>query len=104
MNLEENYLFCYISEGPAAANIYDKFTNSQLVVDWSFDALYFKFNNEEWITLSIGPETHTNDVYKINTTEMIRVFLKLCCYAVENIKGRNYKINKALNEIREIIK
>jgi hypothetical protein len=104
MNLEENYLFYYILEGHAAANIYDKFTNSQLVVDWSFDALYFQFNNKEWITLSIGPETTKNEIHEINTPEMIRIFLKLCCYAVENIKGRSYKINKALNEIREILK
>jgi hypothetical protein len=45
MKYDEEYLFLYIVEGPAAANIYDKFTNSQLVVDWSFDALYYKFNN-----------------------------------------------------------
>jgi hypothetical protein len=104
MDIENEYLFYYITEGPAAANIYDKFTNSQLIVDWSYDALYYKFNNGKWIILSIGPETSENEIHEINTREMISIFLKLCCYAVENIKGHSYKINKALNEIRKIIK
>ena len=104
MEYDEEYLFLYIVEGPAAANIYDKFTNSQLVVDWSFDALYYKFNNEEWITISIGPETHTNDIYKINTAEMVRVFLKLCAFSLDNIKGTSIKISRSLNEIRGFFK
>lgn len=100
MDIDTEYLFLYIVEGPAAANIYDKFTNSQLVVDWSFDAIYFKFNNREWITISIGPETNTNDIHKIDTPEMVRVFLKLCLYSLDNIKGNSRKIKRALNEIK----
>jgi hypothetical protein len=47
MDIENEYLFYYITEGPAAANIYDKFTNSQLIVDWSYDALYYKFKERK---------------------------------------------------------
>jgi len=104
MNCDNDYLFLSIVEGPSAANIYDKFNNSQLVVDWSYDGLYFKFNNKDWITLSLGPDTIKNEIHEINTREMVRVFIKLCCYAVENIKGNNYKINRTLNEIRKFFK
>ena len=104
MEYDEEYLFLYIVEGPAAANIYDKFNNAQLVVDWSFDALYYKFNNKNWITISIGPETHINDIHKINTAEMVRVFLKLCAFSLDNIKGTDNKTIRALNEIRSFFK
>ena len=103
MITDNEYLFFFIVEGPAAANIYDKFNDSQLVVDWSFDALYFQFNKGDWITISIGPETATNDIYKIDTREMVIVFLRLCCYAVDNIKGTGIKITRALNEINKLI-
>jgi len=103
MIADNEYSFLFIVEGPAAANIYDKFNNAQLVIDWSYDALYFQFNKGDWITISIGPETATNDIHKIDTREMIIVFLRLCSYAVDNIKGISIKIKRALNEINKII-
>ena len=68
------------------------------------EVLQEAFNNKEWITISIGPETHTNDIHKINTAEMVRVFLKLCAFSLDNIKGTSIKISRSLNEIRGFFK
>ena len=47
---------------------------------------------------------NTNDIHKINTAEMVRVFLKLCAFSLDNIKGTSIKISRSLNEIRGFFK
>jgi hypothetical protein len=85
--------------GPAAAHVYDDSTNSKISIDWSFDGLYYQYNNGPWITLSLGPKTTTNELDKINTPEMKSVFKSLCFYGIENLQGYSGNSDKALPKV-----
>lgn len=78
-----NNSFRYTS-GPAAVTIYNDSQESNLTIDWSYDAIYFKYKNSSWITLSIGPKTTKNEVNKINGSKMINIFKNLIFYALNN--------------------
>ena len=75
-----------ISVGPAAANIYDDDTKSRLTVDWSFDAIDYKYRNGEIITFSIGPKTEKSELFKIDTPDKKLIFKNLAFFAIENLK------------------
>ena len=92
-----------ISTGPAASNAYDNEGN-QLTVDWSFDAVYYKHKDGEWITISIGPKTEICDINKINNVIMKEKFKSLCLYAYTNIKGYSEISDKALEELKKKLK
>ncbi len=92
-----------ISTGPAACNVYDS-ENNQLTIDWAYDSAYYKHNNCEWITISLGSSTILCEIYKINTVDMIEKFKKLCLYAYTNINGYSDISDKALILLKKKLK
>ena len=92
-----------ISTGPAASNIYDNEEN-QLTIDWSFDAVYYKYNNGDWITISLGPKTEICEMYKINNVIIQEKFKNLCLYAFTKIKGYSEISDKALEILKKKLK
>jgi hypothetical protein len=89
--------------GPVAATIKDN--HSTLVIDWSYDALYFKYYDEPYITISIGEKTQIDEIFKINTPEIKSKFKHLSYFAFDKLKSqRCYKnINNSLNELERIV-
>lgn len=92
-----------LTSGPAAGNVYDYEKQTQLTIDWSYDGLYFKYKNEPWIVLSLGPETTRNELDKINTPEMITEFKTLCFHALNNLKDHSTMADKAMIQVEKII-
>jgi len=91
-----------LSKGHAAANIYNG-TISQLTIDWSYDAVYFKYKDNDSIILSVGPSTSTHEIEKINTSEIITEFKSLYIYAKNNLTGYSTNSDKALGKIAKIV-
>jgi thymidine kinase len=91
-----------LSKGPAAANIYHG-TISQLTIDWSYDAVYFKYENNDSIILSLGPCTSVHDIGKINTPNMITEFKSLYIYALNNLNGYSGNSDKALVVLGRVV-
>jgi len=54
------------SIGNAAANFYladnEKKTSSQLTIDWSYNAMYFKYQGTPWITISFDNLEEVNNI------------------------------------------
>ena len=101
----ENNWSLRLSKGPTAAHIYLIINNNnccQLTLDWSYDGIYYKYYNDNWITLSIGPKTETHDSYKINTEDKLKIFKLL---AMDLNKLQNYSINsdKSLIKLKELL-
>ena len=101
----ENNWLLRLSKGPAAAHTYLILNDQnccQLTLDWSYDGVYFKYHNDKWITLSIGPLTKTHDLYKIDTEDKLKVFKLL---ATDLNKLENYSINsdKSLIKLKELV-
>jgi len=92
-----------ISTGPAACNVYDNQEN-QLTVDWTFDAVYYKYKNENWITISLGPKTEICEIHKINNVIMTEKFKNLCLYTFSNIKGYSKISDDALEILKKKVK
>jgi hypothetical protein len=97
-NVYNNFRF---SSGPAAANAYNDNNNTQLTIDWSYDGIYFKYDNT-WITLSIGPKTINHEMSKIDTAIMKYTFKKLCLYAIEELNKLTNK-DTIVKKIEELI-
>jgi hypothetical protein len=81
------------SAGSAAANIYEEDSNSQLTIDWSFDDIYFKYRDNEWVTLS-------TDFAKINSLAMKRMFKSLALHAFQELEDHSKNATKALKDLR----
>lgn len=92
------------SAGPSAAHVYDDNTNSKICIDWSFDGLYYQYNNGSWITLSLGPKTIVHELDKINTPEMKSVFKSLCFHGVEKLQGYSGNSDLALLKVNDLAK
>lgn len=93
MDAENNYNF-RLTKGPYAANVYLMQNDTyccQLTLDWSYDGVYFKFFNDDWITLSIGDKTITHDIDKLDTPNKIRIFKELSSHFLNNLQ--NYSEN-----------
>ena len=92
-----------LTSGPAAGNVYNFEQKTQLTIDWSLDGLYFKYKDENWIVLSLGPKTTINELDKINTSEMVSEFKTLCFHALNNIRDHSIIADKAMIEVEKII-
>ena len=88
-----------IFKGPAASNTYLSMEGkdiAQLTLDWSFDAIYYKIRDEDWVTISIGELMEQDEIYKIDTSEKIKVFKKLAFYTLSELRNYSGKSDKAL--------
>ena len=101
-----------ITYGPAASNTYiDKpsppgqegETLHQLTVDWSYDGVYFKYNQEEWITLSIGQRTENHQIECLDTSDKKKIFKEMSEFTAENLKGYSGNSTKALLQLQMIV-
>ena len=91
-----------VSKGDYAVTIYDD-DGSSLTIDWSFDGLYFKYKNGPYITLSLGEKTKENQIYMINTPDIIEVFKKMCFFGFKNLKGYSDNSKNAVYEVLKFV-
>jgi hypothetical protein len=103
--MEDSY--CTISKGPAAAHIYLMINNiceCQLTLDWSYDAIYYKYYDDDWIILSIGPKTTYNksQIDKINTQDKVQIFKKLAEKCLTDLPNYSTISDRSLISLREI--
>jgi hypothetical protein len=105
-NLEiENNWRLTLSKGPAAAHVYlsINYTNCcQITLDWSFDAVYFKYYDYDWITLSIGPKTITHEIDKIDTDDKLKIF-KLLASQFNKLKDYSIISNESLITLKKLL-
>jgi hypothetical protein len=87
----------------ASKTFYDDETNSRLTIDWTYDGIYFQYENEPWITISIGPKTEINEINKIDLPSKIRVFKKLCFQALNSLKNHSQICDDALIEVKKVV-
>lgn len=95
-----------ISKGKAAAHIYliiDNIDCCQLILDWSYDGAYFKYYNDNWIILSLGAQTQTHDIHKINSFDKLKTF-KLLIFNLDELKDYSIISNKSLSKIKSLLK
>ena len=91
-----------ISIGNKVTTIYDNINQAKIIIDFEYDGLYFKYQSQPWITLSLGPKTEINECYNINTHCIKTIFKNLCFYAYEELKNIPNASN-ILFELRNII-
>ena len=89
-----------MSIGPAAANIYDDINNSQLCFDWSYNSIYFKHNNLNWIIISLDSVLN---LYEIIPFSLNTQFKSLYIYTYNNLKNYSVIPNNALFKFKKII-
>ena len=92
-----------INYGPAAANVYHLDDTCQLTIDWSFDGVYFKYKNEEWITLSIGEKTTNHQIGSLNTPDKICLFKEMVSFSQKKLKSYSGNSKKALAALSKIV-
>jgi hypothetical protein len=90
-----------ITKGPAAANVLkildDKYVHTQLLLDWSFDAIDFKYLDNKWITL-----TNLN-INSLDLDQHIEI-KELADYALIHLKDYSEKTNKSLLQLVDLLK
>ncbi len=94
-----------LSKGPAASNTYYEENGKiiyQLTLDWSFDGVYFTYDNQP-IIFSIGPRTDINELHMINTPDKINALKNLAKYTKTNLIGYSGNSDNALSELNKII-
>jgi len=96
-----------LSKGPAAAHIYltpnfYDYECCQLTLDWSYDGVYFKYQNDTWITLSIGKNTKTHDIDRIDTDDKKKVFKIMSSHFFDKLQNYSICSNNSLIELRKI--
>lgn len=78
-----------INKGPVAA-ICKLMDNNKLIaemtLDWSYNAIYFKFYYNDYMIISIGSKTVKNDINKLNIND--KLFFNLTSnHLIKKIKG-----------------
>jgi len=94
-----------LSKGPAAAHVYlsiNSLEYCQLTLDWSYDGVYFKYYDDSWIILSVGPETETHEIKKIDTENKIKSFKYLASQFLNKLQNYSEKSNKSLVKLKEL--
>lgn len=94
-----------LSKGPAAAHSYLIINGNQtcqITLDWSYDGVYFKYYDNPWIILSIGPKTQTHEIEKIDTEDKKKVFKYLSSQFFDKLQNYSENSNKSLKKFREI--
>ncbi len=71
------------TSGIAAANAADYTNDYSLMLDWSYDGLYFTYKNIKPIIISLGPKTTKTEIFKIDTPEMKTAF-KILSFKILN--------------------
>ena len=87
--------------GLSASYIYDDNNKTQLIIDWFYKGIYFKYKNLPWIMLSIDSDLDNLEIYRINTYDIKNTFKKLCLYAIEELNKltKKYEIINKINEV-----
>ena len=96
---------CRLSKGNAAAHVYlviNSTESCQLTLDWSYDGVYFKYYDDHWVFLSIGLETKTHEIEKINTDNKIKIFKYLASQFFDKLKNYSENSNKSLIKLQEL--
>jgi len=88
-------------KGSAGATIYSNKNLSHhekvtLTIDWSYDAMYFKYYTDDYITISLGIKTDKDEIFKIDTDEKKSMFKTLCFFAISKLKNYSTMSDKAL--------
>ena len=94
-----------LSKGPAAAHAYLSINNvesCQLTLDWSYDGVYFKYYNDQWVVLSIGLKTITHEIEKLDTENKIQIFKYLSSQFLDKLKNYSEKSNNSLMKLKEL--
>ena len=94
-----------LSKGPAAAHAYLMIDNNKynvLTLDWSYDSVYFKYN-DKWITLSIGSKTEINEIDKIDTDDKKKIFKTLAMYILYELPSYSIISDISLLHLQELI-
>ena len=105
VEVENNYNF-KLTKGPYASTVYlnqNNIYNYQLTLDWTYDGIYFKYLNDDWIVLSIGKKNPIHDIHKIDTTDKIMIFKKLCFYCLNNLQNFSEISNDSLIKLQKIV-
>lgn len=89
-----------LSTGPAAANIYkvtkDDTVVSHLLLDWSFEAIDFKYMKNKWITIN---KENINSL----KPEEFKDFIELSDYCFTNLNNFSEISDKTLVKLNQII-
>jgi len=96
-----------LNKGSSAAHSYlilNNIIKCQLILDWTYDAIYYKYYNDEWIILSIGPKTPYNqsDFDKINTDNKVQVFKNLADNCLTELPNYSIISDQSLITLRQI--
>ncbi len=108
MEPEDDYKFS-LSKGPAAAHIHltknntDKCEYCQLTLDWTYDGVYFKFLNDDWVILSIGEKTKTHQLSNIDAEEKIKIFKIMASYFLNELPNYSGTSDASLIKLQELI-
>lgn len=89
-----------VTKGEAAANVYSY--NSQLTIDWSGDGLYFKYENDDWVIVSLSKKTNISNIFKLDYKKQA-MFKRLCFYALNELKYFAQIPNETVLRLQEIV-
>lgn len=105
--MEENDVKSFtLSKGPSAAHSYMIINNickCQLTLDWSYDAIYFKYYDDSWIIISIGQKTEKYEIDKIDTYDKVVVFKQLAYNFLTKLPNYSTNSDLSLIKLKEII-
>ena len=90
-----------ITKGPAASNTYVTFQDREiatLTLDWSYNSIYFKYDQEAWISIELGGSL---DI--IDTDEKKKLFKKLAEFTMVELKNYSTVSNNALESLKEML-
>ena len=102
--IEKQNIPFIMTKGAAAAHIRSKSSkdNSVITVDWTFDGIYFSYDNRE-IVISIGPKTVKNEIHQIDTPHKKTTFIELANYAIKNLTNYSIASDNALRELQKCV-
>ena len=103
---EKGVLSFTLSKGPAAAHsnmMINNICKCQLTLDWSYDGIYFKYYNDLWIIISIGPKTEKYEIDKIDTDDKVLIFKQLAYNFWTELPNYSTNSDLSLIKLKEII-
>jgi hypothetical protein len=75
----------------------------QLQIDWSGDAIDFKFKDYNWITIPLTSPNFASDVLQLYKHEMKVSFKNTAEYTIKEMNGYSVNSDKALVRLKYII-
>ena len=94
-----------ISSGPAAAicRLYENNLKiCEMTLDWSYDGIYFKYLDNDYMIISIGSKTRKNDLDRLDKND-IENFSKIGNYLIKNFQSYSEVSDKALSKLKLLI-